>query len=279
MGKRHKRKYTTSTPLPSDAPQVPIPPEDEESNDTLIDDLLAELDARDVQQGQLSSEKSENTSSQLEEERKAQGASRARFKAREMRRIRSRLAMLPSNDEADTQRVAEETAAEEKTIRALCEKQGLRIQEMNPDGHCLFSAVADQLALLSILPPAEATYHTTRKSAADYIQSHPDDFLPFLVPLSEDNADGAMTNEEFPKYCDMIRLTAAWGGEPEILALSRAYNVPIHVIQGGRPFEVIHRPNDSDENSSDMVVRISYHRRMYGLGEHYNSLHPNRIPS
>lgn len=172
----------------------------------------------------------------------------------------------------------------------------LNLFKINPDGHCLFAAVADQLALLSILPLTEATYHTTRKSAADYIQSHPDDFLPFLIPLSHDNTDGLMTSEEFKKYCDMIRLSAAWGGEPEILALSKAYNVPIHVIQGGRPSEVIHRPNDSHDRHPDMVVRISYHRHMYGLGEvrrgssmsennhspvyykHYNSLRPNKIP-
>lgn len=191
--------------------------------------------------------------------------------------------MLPLTDEANAQRIIEETKVEEKVIRTMCDKHGLRIQEVrplfhvedcslnlfkiNPDGHCLFAAIADQLALLSILPLTEATYHTTRKSAADYIQSHPDDFLPFLVSLSHDNPDGPMTREEFKEYCDTIRLSAAWGGEPEILALSKAYNVPIHVIQGGVPFEVIHRPNDSHERPSDMVVRISYHRRMYGLGE------------
>jgi len=86
-----------------------------------------------------------------------------------------------------------------------------------------------------------------------------------------------MSPGEFEQYCVSIRDTALWGGEPEILALSRAYNVPIHVIQGGNPPVVIHNPigapNDEDIRSK-RALRISYHRRMYGLGEHYNSLRP-----
>lgn len=138
--------------------------------------------------------------------------------------------------------------------------------KINPDGHCLFGAVADQLLLLSLLPPAEATYQTTRKAAADYIQSHSDDFLPFLVSLTDDNPDEPMTLEELEKYCHMIRSTAVWGGEPEILALSRAYNVPIHVIQGGKPSVVVHSPNAGTPRP-EMSIWISYHRRLYGLGE------------
>lgn len=67
-----------------------------------------------------------------------------------------------------------------------------------------------------------------------------------------------------------MRDTAAWGGEPEILALSRAFNVPIHVIQGGTPPVVVHEPQgDGSSPAVDQknIVYISYHRRLYGLGE------------
>jgi hypothetical protein len=86
-----------------------------------------------------------------------------------------------------------------------------------------------------------------------------------------------MSPREFQMYCASIRDTAAWGGEPEIMALSRAYNVPIHVIQAGKPPIVIHEPppnmSDGVENK---IVFISYHRRMYGLGE--VSRHPLMHP-
>lgn len=79
-----------------------------------------------------------------------------------------------------------------------------------------------------------------------------------------------MTRKQFEKYCVDIRDTAAWGGEPEILALSRAYSIPIHVIQGGTPSIVVHNPSGASlegDVRDKRVVRISYHRRMYGLGE------------
>lgn len=63
----------------------------------------------------------------------------------------------------------------------------------------------------------------------------------------------------------------------QIQALSRAFNIPIHVIQCGPPVVVSHGGQDDtfggattpEESAAlgDGVVRISYHRRMYGLGE------------
>lgn len=79
-----------------------------------------------------------------------------------------------------------------------------------------------------------------------------------------------MSRAQFEKYCSTMRNTGAWGGEPEILALCRAYNVPIQVIQGGTPPIVVHHPSgdpDKGDVEDKNVVRISYHRRMYGLGE------------
>lgn len=157
---------------------------------------------------------------------------------------------------------------------------------MNADGHCLFSAVADQLALLGIIPLEQANYAFTRATAADYIHSHPNDFLPFL-PADSGLSDGFMTRQQFDDYCIAMRSTGVWGGEPEIEALTRVYNIPIYVVQGGTPSIVKHGP---DNDPTRPVVWISYHRRMYGLGEvgnkvcepffyslcpqHYNSLRP-----
>jgi OTU domain-containing protein 6 len=77
-----------------------------------------------------------------------------------------------------------------------------------------------------------------------------------------------MTPQQFEKYCVAIRDTAVWGGEPEILALSRAFAVPIHVIQSGSPPIVEHNPSlPGRGHANKKAARISYHRRMYGLGE------------
>ena len=144
---------------------------------------------------------------------------------------------------------------------------------MIPDGHCLYASVADQLRIIGVLAPEYANYATTRAAAAAYVSSNPDSFLPFLPSTEgEDgrgpNQEGIMGPLEFQRYCTNIRDTAVWGGEPEILALSRVYNIPIHVVQSMKPYIVKHDPPGVvSDNKDQNVVRISYHRRMYGLGE------------
>lgn len=73
-------------------------------------------------------------------------------------------------------------------------------------------------------------------------------------------------------------------GPNQIQALSRAFNVPIHVVQRGPPVIVSHGGSDDgfggglspkeSLTAGDKVVRISYHRRMYGLGEVSGMRHP-----
>ena len=118
-----------------------------------------------------------------------------------------------------------------------------------------------------------------RKAAADYILTHPDDFLPFLPSVGGEDAkgstegDGLMTSAQFRQYCSNIENTSQWGGEPEILALSRVFGVPIHVVQGGRPSVVEHSPGPDNQSAARQPAVISYHRKLFGLGEvreHFN---------
>lgn len=53
----------------------------------------------------------------------------------------------------------------------------------------------------------------------------------------------------------------------QILAVSNAYEVPVIVYQAGVPPLKI-----GEQFMKRLPLRISYHRKMYGLGEHYNSL-------
>jgi OTU domain-containing protein 6 len=196
------------------------------------------------------------------------------------------------DDSANDERLEREAKDEERDIDRVCHDLLLQVHEVsdnkcpsrnmnmiqvlkispqiNPDGHCLFSAIADQLVILDLLPSAQANYANIRQTAAQYMFSHPNDFIPFLPSVGEDtggNVDGGiMSLEGFERYCASIRDTAVWGGEPEILALSRAFDVPIHVIQGGHPPIVVHNPREGPINERH-TVRISYHRKMYGLGE------------
>ncbi|TCD69746.1 hypothetical protein EIP91_006513 [Steccherinum ochraceum] len=260
--KRNKIKNILS---PVTSPPPPVPPEDDE----LMDDLFAQLDSKD-QNVQAESAAVIN---------EMQQDSKSRHKARQARKAAALAEQhAPSDAEADA-RIERETAEEKRVISETCDELGVQMHEIPPDGHCLYSAIADQLNLLGILPDAAANYTTVRHVAADYIFTHPDDFLPFLPSTTGEDGTGAtdsglMSPQQFEGYCKTVRDTGAWGGEPEIMALTRAYRVPIHVVQGTKPNVVEHNPNEGAPPDSALVVRISYHRRMYGLGEHYNSLRP-----
>jgi OTU domain-containing protein 6 len=61
----------------------------------------------------------------------------------------------------------------------------------------------------------------TRKTAAQYMREHKDDFIAFLPSIGgEDTAgatdDGMMDDAGFEKYCRMVAETGEWGGEPEV---------------------------------------------------------------
>ncbi|KAJ7219226.1 hypothetical protein GGX14DRAFT_435174 [Mycena pura] len=282
MAKKNKLKKAIQ-PL-ADAPPV------DDDDDGLVDDLLAQLDSRNAAGKQESANllNELQVGQQLEEiQEKSKQDPKLRFKARQARKAAALAQMYAPDDPASEARLEKEAKDEERDIDRVCNELNVRIHEINPDGHCLFSAVADQLKLLSILPSAQASYVTTRTAASTYIYTHPDEFLPFLPSVAGEDGTGSadpglMSPREFEQYCASIRDTAVWGGEPEILALCRAYNVPIHVVQAGRPPVVVHNPIGSSTDAQVMdqrVVRISYHRRMYGLGEHYNSLRPRSTRS
>ncbi|KAJ3761080.1 hypothetical protein EV360DRAFT_38588 [Lentinula raphanica] len=274
--KKNKLKKAFSPPF-QQSPPVPEPNDDEE----LLDDLMAQLDSGD-QTVQAESTQVIKDIQRQEMTNATKKDSKSRHQARQARKAAALAeSYSPTNHDAEA-RLLQEVKEEELNIKRICDELNVQIHEINPDGHCLYSAIADQLALLSILPLSQANYATTRLAACNYMYSHPDDFIPFLPSTSGEDGPGALnagiiSPQEFQYYCQAIRDTAEWGGEPEILALSRAFNVPIHVIQSGQPPVVVHNPtgtpNDGDIRDKK-VVRISYHRRMYGLGEHYNSLRP-----
>ncbi|GAA6013843.1 hypothetical protein JCM10207_008210 [Rhodosporidiobolus poonsookiae] len=188
----------------------------------------------------------------------------------EMRKLRKANAVEEQRRAAEAEVAAENDRSVEKEkqeIDAQCRKFKVHIKEIEPDGHCMYSAIADQANLLG-LSPSKESYQTTRHHAAAYMRTHPDDFLPFLP--SEVDPENMMSKDEFSRYCDTVEKTAEWGGEPEIRALSLHYQAPIVVVQAGT--EAVEHGEDLPK---EKAMLISYHRKMYGLGEHYNSLRPS----
>ena len=190
-------------------------------------------------------------------------------------RAKARLARRAAEQEALVAQAVEEAAnlpnpreKERLVIAAELRKRGFVEKEIRPDGHCLYSAVADQLDALgksrkmmtNVLETNNdklPDYKVVRLAAADYIDRHPEDFEPFL-------------DEPLHAYTQKIRGTAEWGGHLELLALACTYEVRISVLQGDGRVEELEPENTT--GTDDATIWLAYYRHTFGLGEHYNSL-------
>ena len=137
---------------------------------------------------------------------------------------------------------------EDDEIQKMLESRKLKICEMKADGHCLYYSISHQLSLLT--PPIIKSFKELRELAAFYIISNKDDFIAFL------------DDQDIDSYCAEIKDTAAWGGELEIVALSKALGIEICVLQVGNELNV----------GQGERIQISFHRHSFGLGYHYNSV-------
>ncbi|KAI5814788.1 hypothetical protein BZA77DRAFT_92051 [Pyronema omphalodes] len=141
------------------------------------------------------------------------------------------------------------------TMEKLFETHGLTEHQIAPDGHCLYSAFAHSLRTAGLeLEELPKDYKAARKSCAEFMKEHRDDFEAFL-------------EEDFDTHVKNVEATAEWGGQTEVLALGRAFNVKVNILQAeGRGVEKMNEDGDKGE------VWLGYYRHSFGLGEHYNSL-------
>lgn len=181
-------------------------------------------------------------------------------------RQKERLARRAAEQEAAAQKAEEEAsgmtdhrAKESEYMKKMFTTHELVEKDIEPDGHCLFSAVADQLSQNGIpsgrTDSSEPEYRTVRRAAAAFMAENGDDFAPFL-------------EEDLEPYVVKIRDTAEWGGQLELMALARRYGAEIRVVQDGR----MERIGEEEGRETGKVLWLAYYRHGYGLGEHYNSL-------
>ncbi|KAA8574441.1 hypothetical protein EYC84_005906 [Monilinia fructicola] len=234
-----------------------------------IDDV-PELDgeASDTSANGLDSNGVDNITDSLEKSSIAETAEAEAGQPKKRNRQKERLARRAAEQEAAVEEARKEAAnmpdekeVERKRMQEEFSSRNLQEKQIRPDGHCLFSAIADQLSQVGIPLGTEAEglkddqrYKVVRKAAATYMEGHPDDFVPFL-------------DEPLENYIHKIRDTAEWGGHLELLALAKTYNVEICVLQNGAAQKI----EPGTENKLETIY-LAYYRHGFGLGEHYNSL-------
>lgn len=129
---------------------------------------------------------------------------------------------------------------------------------MLSDGHCLYRAVADQLAYVGRPIATSPAHQTLRIMCSNELKGNAGDYMPYLPEVSNE--------EQYIQYCDRVKSTAEWGGQIELKALVSALRIPITVYSAGSPPIVM-----GEDFGGDLMLRITYHLKYYALGEHYNS--------
>lgn len=193
----------------------------------------------------------------------------AASQAKKPNRQKARLARRAAEQEEQAKQAAEEAKnlpdmkqQERDRMLEYMKERGLHEKEIRADGHCLYSAVADQLDQLQIPLGAQpdgkpaVPYKVVRSAAADYIEQHQDDFVPFL-------------EEPLADYLHKVRGTGEWGGQLELMALAKTYATDINVLQDFGRVEKIESGGDATERKA---MWLGYYKHGFGLGEHYNSL-------
>ncbi|KAF3427874.1 hypothetical protein E2986_08819 [Frieseomelitta varia] len=133
-----------------------------------------------------------------------------------------------------------------QTIKKILCDRGLMIYEIPSDGE------------------TPLNFHELRTKTAVYLRENMNEFLPFI---SNPDSDDLLSPEQYEKYCDDVADTSAWGGAIELQVLSHVLKCPIEVIQAsGAPYII------GDNYNNDKKMILTYHRHMYELGAHYNSV-------
>lgn len=214
-------------------------------------------------------------------------AARTKKPNRQKQRLARRAAMQAAQSVVAAEEASQQTnyrGNEQDAMHDIFKRLKLKEIEVNPDGHCLYSAVAIQLdesglglkpdpKRIVLQPPTQSRietvtmpkhdgYRAVRAVTADFIVENRGDFEAFM-------------EEPLDDYTRKIKLTAEWGGQLELQAIAKAYGVDINIIQADGRTEKIESgetPEWDDEEKKKRVVWLAYYRHTYGLGEHYNAL-------
>jgi OTU domain-containing protein 6 len=201
----------------------------------------------------------------------------ARRRERKEARLASERAAALGAD-ASSAGVPSAREAEMESLERQLLPLGFTIAPITGDGHCLFRAVAAQMALAG--GSGDSVNHVElRRRAAQVIRTFWEDYAPFLPYEASDDY-----REEAPaalaavgRYCDRLATTNAWGGHPEIRALAHATGCSVLVYRAGsealefKPRGDETARSDASAPAAARCVRISFHVH-YGASEHYNSV-------
>ena len=161
-------------------------------------------------------------------------------------------------------RMPDKATLENQAIQQKATQLGRHVVDIQPDGHCLYNAICDQL----IAVDAKHTYSMMelRRAVAEEMRRRRQEYQPFMF---DEEACEMMDDAGYTRYCDELERSAVWGGHVEIMAMANVLRRRICVVQSEQDVMRI-EPAEGEAEPGD--IWVSYHQHQYGLGAHYNSL-------
>lgn len=154
----------------------------------------------------------------------------------------------------------------------------LRVVRIKGDGRCMFRALSQGLARNQgrVLGPAaeEQEADQLRLAVAEALCRSPKRRSEFGDAVISLQAEDTLKN-----YCKRIMSTTFWGGEPELLTLSKMLRVPIYVYlsnaeagRGGIGFIPIQKYGEKYAKATKEYPKRRPVRLLYTSGNHYDLL-------
>lgn len=232
-----------------------------DTDEVTPEELLAQLDLSNA------SGKNSTESTAVEPKQQEQQQQPRKYRNRQKEKLAKREAEIERMKEQARKEAAVQPnlqKIEQDAIDKLCEINNVSQFDIKPDGHCLFASILDQLNLRH--PNFKETHsdfdiYKLRSLACNYIRENKDVFIPYLFD------ETTMQIQDIDKYTKEMETTAKWGGEIEILALSKVFDCTILIMFSDRPQQKF---NDAAKLPE---LKLVYYKHSYSLGEHYNSLH------
>ena len=186
--------------------------------------------------------------------------------AKKIRKRQKKLAKEKAREEQIAYEMANAPNPRQMEIDAIMElylaKDNFMIEEVAADGNCLYRAIARQMKHLN---GDVRDYTDMREICSNEFLDRREEYEPFA-----DLAEMKVTS--FEEYASKVRKSSEWGGHLELKALAYSLKKTIVVYSTESALEIKGDGEGSGDDADDDRIRLSFHRKYYALGEHYNSV-------
>ncbi|KAL6947085.1 hypothetical protein ACO0QE_001953 [Hanseniaspora vineae] len=259
--------------------------EDDENDEFSPEKLLQELEIRQNEEKDVNQLNTSNStkqglpSSQQEQPKKRRNRQKERLAKRD-----AEIAKIKEEAAKEAMEQPDLKKMEQDTLDKIFEMNNVRPYDIQPDGHCLFASILDQLqtrhtnadliqsynipnevAQIKKKPIKQWNVADLRSLAANHVRDHKDNFIPYLFD------EETMSLLDINDYTEEIEKTAKWGGDVELIALANVFNCCISIIFSGRSTLKIN-DLENGKKTQNPELKLVYYKHTYALGEHYNSL-------